>query len=59
MPLLDLGRQETSLTTEDLDLKVVARVCQQVALVHPNDVVLGNVQPHLLVESVYITQNPK
>ena len=44
-----------SITTEDLDLKVIALVCKQMTLVHPNDIVLGEVQPHLLIESVYIT----
>ena len=40
-------------------LKVIARVFKQMVLVHPNDVVLGKAQPHLLVESIYASQDPK
>ena len=38
-----------------LRLKVIPRICEQMALVHLNDVVPGEVQPHLLIESIYTT----
>ena len=57
--LVGLGKTQDKPNHLRPRLKVVAQVCQQMALVHPNDIVLGKVQPHMLVESVYTTQNPK
>ena len=57
--LVGLGKTQDESNHGRPRLKVVARVYQQVALVHPNDIVPGEVQSHLLVESIYVTQDSK
>ena len=45
MPLLDLGRHDTSLTIEDLDFS-------DLAFVYIDNIMPGESQTHLLVESI-------
>ena len=40
-------------------LKVISRAFELMALVHINDIVSRKSQAHLLIESIYATQNPK
>ena len=57
--LVRLGKTRYQSNNIELRLEVISRAFKLVALVHMNDIVPRKFQAHLLIKSVYATQDLK
>ena len=53
--LVGFGETQDKSNVRKPRLKIIGRVCKQMTFVHPNNIVLGEAQSHLLVKSIYTT----